>query len=149
VLKRFAAAAGAAKVVPVKQPGPETAQSRAAERDPSTPNRVWVTPATGGPTTVFKLHFRALLNEADYGFRFSGTSCRRDYGFPAGVGRNPSGAQLLRGQLVTDALNGVGHCKGTYRIAVNVTGLEPLGTIRPVARKINARPFGSATFTVR
>jgi hypothetical protein len=149
VLKRFPAAAGAAKVVPVKQPGPETAQSRAAERDPSTPNRVWVTSAVGGPTTVFKLHFRALLNEADYGFRFSGTSCRGDHGFPAGMGRNPSGAQLLRGQLVTDALNGVGHCKGTYRIAVNVTGLEPLGEIRPVGRKIAARPFGSATFTVR
>jgi hypothetical protein len=75
VLKRFGNAAAAAKVLPVKQPSPETARSRAAERDPSTPNPVSVTEVGSGRTASFRLHFQALLNGADYGFDWSGPRC--------------------------------------------------------------------------
>jgi hypothetical protein len=59
---------------------------------------------------------------------------------------------ILRGYTVSTALPLAPEqpgCQGTYHVSVRVIGLEPIGTIRPVSRKITARPFGSATFTVR
>jgi hypothetical protein len=147
VLKRFGNAAAAAKVVPVKQPTPETARSRAAEHDPSTSNPVAVTRIGNGPTPTFRLHFRALLNGADYGLDWSGPRCRGlilPRGFTETV--------VLRGSTVSTALPLIPDrpgCKGTYHVSARVIGLEPIGSIRPVGRKINAKPFGSATFTVR
>ncbi len=73
VVRRVGGAAPRAGATP--RPGPETVRSRAAERDPSTPNRVWVTPRVGGPHTDFRVHFQVLLNDADYSYRLSGTRC--------------------------------------------------------------------------
>jgi hypothetical protein len=147
VLKRFGNAAAAAKVVPVRQPAPETARSRAAERDPSTPNPVAVTKVGSGQTASFTLHFKALLNGADYGYDWSGPRCpgiTLPYGFSPDV--------ILRGHTVSTKLPlapSQPGCAGTYHVAVRVTGLEAIGSIRPVSHKVIARPFGSATFIVR
>jgi hypothetical protein len=149
VLKRFGNPAAAAKVVPIKQPGPATALSRAAERNPSTPNPVSITPTTGGAHTLFKLHFGALLNDADYGFRVTGHSCL-GYQFAGGFG-GPDSPGDLRGDQVDAPLTAFERralCPGTYHVAVRVSGLEPMGTLRPVGRRIRAKPFGSVTFTV-
>ena len=66
VVKRFGRLAAVDRVARVAKPGPETRQSHAAERDPSMPNHVWVTAATGGRHTSYTLHFRMLLSDADY-----------------------------------------------------------------------------------
>jgi hypothetical protein len=118
------------------RPGPETAQSRAAERDPSTPNRVWVTPRVGGPHTKFMVHFRVLLNNVDYSYRLSGTRCPAIT--PAGGGGG--GTDDLRGRTWSgpiDAVQGQTWCPGTYRLSVAVMGRKHAG------------PFGTATFTVK
>lgn len=59
VIKQIGNFAKVNRVVAPPRPGPPTALSPAAERNPSTPNRVWVTPSVGGPHTNFKVHFRA------------------------------------------------------------------------------------------
>jgi hypothetical protein len=124
------------------QPGPETALSRAAEHDPSTPNRVWVTPSAGGPHTEFDVHFKVLLNDADYGYRLSGTSC-------PGItvnGGSGGGTNDVRGRVwsdVIDAVAGQTWCPGSYRISVTIMDRGRYG---PVSHSV--RPFGTATFTV-
>jgi hypothetical protein len=145
VLRQFGNPATAANVVPVKQPAPETARSRAAERDPSTPNPVSVTPETVDHTTSFTLRFRALLNGAVYGLNWTGPHCP-GLRLPAGISGRP-GMILLRGTIVTTTLSP--SCPGTYHVSVRVTALEPIGSIRPVGRKIDAKPFGAATFALR
>jgi hypothetical protein len=75
VIKQIGNVGAAERVVAPPQPAPETAFSRAAERDPSTPNRVWVTPTAGGPRTAFSVHFR--LTGADYRYEITGTPFRR------------------------------------------------------------------------
>jgi hypothetical protein len=152
VLKRFGNPAAAARVVPVKQPGPETSRSRAAEHDPSTPNPVSVTPTIGGAHTRFVLHFRALLNDAAYGFHVTGHSCS-GYQFAAGLSGDYA---TLHGDLRDDSMSATltgfsnrALCPGTYHVAARVTDLEPIRTIRPVGRKVLAEPFGTTTFTVR
>lgn len=127
---------GAGAAAPRPRPGPETALSRAAERDPSTPNRVWVTPSVGGPNTKFTVHFRVLLNNADYSYRLSGTRCPAIT--PSGGGGG--GTEDLRGRIWSDsidAVQGQGWCPGTYHLSVAVMG------------RANASPFGTATFTVK
>jgi hypothetical protein len=135
VVKRIGNLAGANRVVPTPQPGPETALSRAAERDPSTPNRVWVTPSVGGPHTSFEVHFRVLLNNADYSYRLSGTKC------PAITlnGGDGGGTNDLRGRIWSDqvgAVDGETWCPGRYHLSVSIMGGRP------------AHPFGTATFKV-
>jgi hypothetical protein len=143
VLKRLGNPAAASRVVSPPKPGPETPQSRAAEHDPSTPNRVWVGPAAGGPHANYMVHFRILLNEADYTFHISGTRCP---GITVAGGQG-GGTGNLRGRLfsgVLDAVHGQSWCRGTYHVSVTVTDLGRAGTLKhPV------RPFGTATFTVR
>jgi hypothetical protein len=117
------------------RPGPETPLSRAAERNPSTPNRVWVTPSAGGPHTVFKVHFQVLLSGAGYSYALSGTRC------PAVTlnGGDGGGTNDLRGRIwsdVVDAVGGQTWCPGTYHLSVAIMN-------RP-----GARPFGTAAFTV-
>jgi hypothetical protein len=56
----------AANRVTGPQPSPETLLSRAAERNPSTPNPVHVTPSAGGPSTAFRIQWRVLISDADY-----------------------------------------------------------------------------------
>jgi hypothetical protein len=140
VIKRIGSLAAAHRVTAPPKPGPQTPQSRAAESDPSTPNHVWVTPTVGGASTRFKIHFRVLLNGADYQYRFSGTSCPK-FTFTGGTGK----PNVLRGDLWSDsvgAVTGQALCPGTYHVAVTVfdrSGSPP----HPVG------PFGTATFTVR
>jgi hypothetical protein len=142
VIKRIGNFAGANRVVPPPQPAPETPLSLAAERDPSTPNPVWVTPSNGGPHANFKLHFRILLNDADYSYKLSGTSC------PAVTVNGGSGGGTLdiRGRIWSDAVDAVAGqawCPGTYHLSATVMGLGRHGNL-----KHPARPFGTARFTV-
>lgn len=125
------------------RPGPETALSRAAERNPSTPNRVWVTPAAGGTHTNFMVHFRVLLNDADYSYVLSGTRCSAITVSGGGGG----GTNDLRGRIWSDnvdAVAGQTWCPGTYHLSVAIMDLGRHGSL-----KLPARPFGSATFTVK
>jgi hypothetical protein len=142
VIRRIGSLATAKRVTASPKPGPQTPQSKAAQRDPSTPNHIWVTPAVGGPHTRFKIHFRVLLNGADYSYRFSGASCPK-FTFPGGIGK----PNALRGDLFSDSVSAVmgqALCPGTYHVAVTVMDLGRSGNLRHPAG-----PFGIATFTVR
>lgn len=147
--RSFGSIAAARRVVAVDRPGPQTAQSRAAERDPSTPNQVSVTPAVGGPHARFVLHFRVLLNNAAYRFRVRGPSCP-GYTFAGGYSQPTGPRGNLRGDLLNAPLIAFGDrtlCRGTYRVAASVSAIEPIGNTP--GRNIDAAPFGSVTFTVR
>jgi hypothetical protein len=142
VIKTIGSVARADRVVPPPKPGPETPLSRAAERDPSTPNPVWVTPRVGGPHTDFTLHFRVLLNDADYSYQLSGTTCHAiRIGGGSGGGTND-----IRGRIWSDplsAVQGQTWCPGTYHVSATVMDRGRYGQL-----KHPAKPFGSATFTV-
>ena len=134
--------AGNGPVLPAA--GPPTAQSRAAQRDPATPNRVTVLPASGGPHTRFTAWWRNLLSFA--GYRMSatgptGAGCRGANDLPQALGGEPTGEDL-RGRVFLQPLQvGLDHqpyCPGTYHVSVAV---RRGATTYP--------PFGSATFTVR
>jgi len=143
VIKRIGNFSSINRLVAPPRPGPETALSRAAEHNPSTPNRVWVTPGSGGPRTTFALHFRILLNDADYQYTFTGTKCPQ-ITFPGGSG---GGTNDLRGRIfgvALDAVAGQSWCPGTYHVSATVMDLGRGGSL-----KHPARPFGTATFTVR
>jgi hypothetical protein len=142
VMKRIGNLAAVNRVLPAPKPAPETLQSRAAERDPSTPNRVWVTPATGNQHAKYAVHFRVLLNDADYRFHMSGTSCAQ-ITFAGGGG---GGSGDLRGRILSydlDAVTGQTWCPGTYHVSVSVMDLGRYGNL-----KHPAKAFGNATFTV-
>jgi hypothetical protein len=143
VIKRLGNFSAINRIVDPPRPGPQTDLSRAAEHNPSTPNRVWVTPDTGGPRTTFALHFRILLNDTDYRYTFTGTKCPT-ITFPGGSG---GGSNDLRGRVfgvALDAVAGQTWCPGTYHVSATVTDLGRAGSL-----KHPARPFGTATFTVR
>jgi hypothetical protein len=143
VIKRLAGAGAAGRPAPPPRPGPETALSRAAERNPSTPNRVWVTPAVGGPRTNFKVHLHVLLKNADYSYALTGTRC-------PGItlnGGDGGGTNDVRGHVWTDVVDtvaGQAWCPGSYNLSVTFMDLGRYGQL-----KQPARPFGSATFTVK
>jgi hypothetical protein len=130
-------------VIALPRPAPETPLSRAAERNPSTPNPVWVTPRTGGPYANFKVHFRVLLNDADYSYQLTGTRCQ-------GItlnGGDGGGTNDVRGRIwsdFVDAAAGQSWCPGTYHLSVTIMDLGRSGML-----KHPAKPFGSAMFTVR
>lgn len=137
VIKRVGDFAVVNRVTAAPKPGPETAQSLAAERDPSTPNPVWVSPAVGGPHTRFTIHFRVLLNGADYHYRFTGTDCP-GFTFTGGTGK----PNALRGSRWSDgvsAVQGRALCPGTYHVAVSVFDLGRAGYIHQPGK-----PFGTA-----
>lgn len=143
VIRRIGNFGALNRVVAPPRPAPQTALSRAAERDPSTPNPVWITPRVGGPHTNFKLHFRVLLTDADYSYKLTGTRC------PAVTvnGGSGGGTNDLRGRIWTDAvgaIQGQTWCPGSYRLAVTVMDLGRRGQL-----KHPAKPFGGAAFTVR
>jgi hypothetical protein len=140
VIRRIGDLVGDYRSVALSPPGAETALSRAAERDPSTPNTLWVTPRVAGPQAAFTVHFRVLLNAADYMYSISGAGCR----LPWGTRGSPDDS---RGQIWSDRvepLAGQHWCAGTYTMSVSVAALGPYGRL---ARR--ARPFGTATFVVR
>lgn len=134
--------AAASRVTAAPKPGPVTARSRAAVQNPSAPNRVWVMPEVGRPRTNFRIHFRVLLNGADYAYKFTGPSCP-SFAFAGGTG-DPN---ALRGSLWDGDVSGIqgqALCPGTYHVSVSVMDLGASST-----RTLRIRPFGSATFTVK
>jgi len=140
VIRRIGDMAGDYRSLVVSPPGPETAASRAAERDPTTPNPVWVTPRLGGRHTAFHVHFRVLLNAAGYTYTVIGGGCQSLWGTRG----TPDDS---RGHTWTDAvvpLMGKSWCPGTYHLSVAVTDLGPAGIL-----KHPAEPFGTATLVVR
>ncbi|MGO9750977.1 MAG: tyrosine-type recombinase/integrase [Solirubrobacteraceae bacterium] len=140
MLKRVGSPTAANRIVPTPKPGPEL--SRAAKRDPSTPNHVWVTPSTGGPHTQFTLHFQVLLTGAFYHYTFTGTRCPQLPVTTGGVGGGD-----IRGQLWSDQLSaGAGEplCGGTYHVSVAVNSL---GLGRPL--KHPAKPFDDVRLPAR
>lgn len=144
IIKRIGDLAGANRILPGPKPGPETPRSRAAERDPSTPNRVWVTPTSAGPHATYLVHFHVLLNDADYAYSFSAPRCP-GLTLSGGEGGGPDD---VRGHIFNGTPSGVvpatGWCPGTYRISVRVMDLGRAGKL-----KHPAKLFGTATFTVR
>jgi hypothetical protein len=164
VVKRIGDFAAAGRVLPLPTPGPETAASRAAERDLSTPNHVWITPTSGTARTQFHVHFKALLTGAIYDYqllRLTGQPCQiRGYGGGQTVHQSIPGISadyqpnVVRGSTWDGllSLNSEGTtplCPGTYRLSVSVLdrgifgeyGARGLGHLR--------KPFGSTTFTIR
>ncbi|MGO9974919.1 MAG: hypothetical protein ACLP01_19365 [Solirubrobacteraceae bacterium] len=134
-------------------PGPETALSRRAERDPATPNRVVLVPSvvtrksvTLGPGP--QLFFNVLLNHRNYFLRLTGgprpgciTANPQD---PSGPGYGevlqPGAEPTVRGDTYLDGGPlGVIKCSGTYRFSISVLNEHD----KPYP------PFGSASFTVR
>ncbi|MGO9973990.1 MAG: hypothetical protein ACLP01_14545 [Solirubrobacteraceae bacterium] len=149
VVKRTGDVADAGRVVAAPTPGPPTALSRAAQRDPATANRVWITPTSGGSRAVFRVHFRTLLNGADYYYTVSGGSHSAGSGCALMPPGDEAGApDVVRGDVwnsvVPSYLPAARTCPGTYRLSVGVLDLGIFGSLRRPAR-----PFGSATFTVR
>jgi hypothetical protein len=142
VVKQIGNFGGIGQVVPQPKPGPETGQSRAAEKDPSTPNPVWITPPVAGTRTKLTIHFRALLNGADYSWQVTGTRCPS---FTPGGGEGDP--NLLRGQLASFDLRSIANqalCPGTYQVSVTVMDLGRFG-----GHLRHPKPFGTGTFTVR
>ena len=148
VFRRFGSVGAAHRVVPLVGPGPETAQSRAAEQDASTPDHVSVTPSTGGPNTRFALRFRALLDNAEYGLHITKPNCPGVHLSHSYNGEgNPRGN--LRGDLINAPLvepNSQPRCPGAYSVSVRVTAIGPIGPKQ--AHPVSSKPFGTATFTV-
>ncbi|MGO9791684.1 MAG: hypothetical protein ACLP8S_19925 [Solirubrobacteraceae bacterium] len=128
------------------QPSPPTVLSRAAQRDPATPNPVWVTPTVGGPSTDFAVSFRALLNRRAYTYRISGPGGPGCHGKtpPSTGGDQAGGLDDVRGQIYTNKfapetgdITQTRWCPGTFHVSVSVSGTRAWP------------PFGSATFTVK
>ena len=146
VIKRIGNFAAAGHQPRTPQPAPPTALSRAAERNPATPNPVTVTPAAGGPNTTFRARFRILINDADYQYSITGpTGCRTA---PPGGIAGGGGPYDIRGRVFTIPLAPTPPgtwCAGTYKVSVALYDLGRAGGLngrRPT-------PFGTSTFTVR
>jgi hypothetical protein len=135
------------RAVPEPLPGPETPQSRAAERNPSTPNPVWVTPVAGTAHSPFRVHFRVLLSEAEYVTRLTGPSCPGQHLFGTTPGQT-SEASNLRGHIYNSAIaineSEKTWCPGIYHLTVTLISEAFSQPFKP-----SAKPFGSATFTVQ
>jgi hypothetical protein len=140
VIRRIGDLVGSYRSVAVSPPRPETAASRAAERDPSTPNPVWVTPRVGGRRTILLVHFRVLLNAADYTYTITGGDCRSLWGTKGTP--DDSRGHIWSDHVVPAA--GRQWCPGTYRLSVAVADRGPAATL-----KQPAKPFGTTTFVVR
>jgi hypothetical protein len=134
-------------------PAPETAQSRRAELDPATPNRILLVPSTVtlhsirfGPGPQF--FFKALLNHRLYFMRVTGgprPSCvtsnpRFSDGTSNGADLRTVAQPTVRGDTFNGGVAGNINisCRGVYRLSVSVLDINN----RPYP------PFGSATFSV-
>jgi hypothetical protein len=135
-------------------PGPETAQSRRAEHDPATPNRVVIIPTAVtlrsirfGPGPQF--FFKALLNHRIYFIRVTGgphPSCiksnpRLSDGTSNGADLRTFAQPTVRGDTFSGGVAGSVNisCRGVYRLSVSVLNSHN----QPYP------PFGSATFSIR
>ncbi len=124
----------------------ETPLSRQAERDPSTPNPVTVTPKSGGPHTAFKLSFRSLLNGGGYSYLIKTNAqdhCQREAERATGGDAVTIGSvPIVRGQTISKTLTPPPHglCPGSYRIYVAFSN--------PAADSLENFPFATVHFTV-
>jgi hypothetical protein len=146
VIKRIGNFAAANRIVRSPKPAPETPLSRAAERNPATPNQVRVLPRTGGADSAFTVKFRVLLNDADYTYIVSGPTRPGCFGARGLSTSHGGGANDIRGSLYGHtfrAAPGERWCVGTYRVQVSVMDLGRYGPLRHPAA-----PFGTTTFTV-
>lgn len=147
VIKRIGDFRDLNRVVPEPLPGPETPLSRAAEKDPSTPNPVWVTPAIGSARTGFTFHFHVLLNEASYTTRLSGPPCPGHHLYGTNPGEAPQ-ADNLRGHIYNSKIYidwpTTTWCPGVHHLSVTPISGAFDGSFKPPAK-----PFGTGTFTVR
>lgn len=151
IVKTIGDPRGLTRVVPPPKPAPETALSRRAERDPSTPNPVLVVPRTGGPTTTFTIKFRLLFDGAYYETLFSGPGGPGCHGHTPsrGGGGGGGGPTDVRGQIWSEPFGpstGAGApvsawCPGTYHVKVSAFDV-------PGRPRRFYPPFGTATFTV-
>ena len=146
VIKRIGNFAAAGHHPRPPQPAPPTALSRAAQRNPATPNRVTVTPATGGASTTFRARFAILINDADYQYSITGpASCHTA---PSGGIAGGGGPYDIRGRVFTIPLAPTPPgtwCPGTYKVSV---ALYDLGRAGGLGRR-RPTPFGTTNFTVR
>jgi hypothetical protein len=135
----------------VAKPAPETALSRRAERDPSTPNRVVIAPDVGSLSTTFNVFFRALLTGRDYLQRITGgphPGCVKpipphEFGKAGQYGTELYGdsrsiSYTVRGETFSSLVQNAVSCPGTYRLSISVLNDRD----QPYPR------FGSATFMV-
>lgn len=130
------------------RPGPLNAQALAAQRDPSTPNRVVIAPNAPSSSSARGFFFHVLLNHRTYFLRVTGgpdAGCvRPDPADPSGgpgygIALHPGDEPTVRGDTFFDSSPpGITRCPGSYRLSVSVLG--PGGKPYP--------PFGSATFIV-
>lgn len=135
-------------------PGPATAQSRRAQRDPATPNRIVIVPNTVtlrsvefGPGPQF--FFKALLNHRLYFMRVTGgprpgctkSNSKLSDGTSNGADLRTFAQPTVRGDTFSGSPFGAVHlsCRGVYRLSVSVLNSD----YKPYP------PFGSATFSVR
>lgn len=146
VIKRIGDFATLNRVIEPPKPGPQTPLSRAAERNPSTPNAVWAVTRNRGQSTSIDVHFRVLIDNAVFRIAVSGPNRRGCTGAGAlSAGGFVSGLNLVRGQVATHTLAPLPPdrrlCPGRYRVDASVwqTGARVL---RPAPA-----PFGSTTFT--
>jgi hypothetical protein len=127
-------------------PAAESRLSREAERDPSTPNPVTVSPKSGGPHTAFMLSFRSLLNGGGYSYKILSNGperCQRAAELATGGdGVAIGGVPLVRGQTITKTLvpRARGLCPGRYRIYVAYSD--------PERGPLENFPFATVRFTV-
>jgi hypothetical protein len=134
-------------------PGPETAESRRAERDPATPNRIAIVPTTVtlrsiefGPGPQF--FFKALLSHRVYFTRVTGgarpdcikSNPRFSDGTSNGADLRTFAQPTVRGNTFSGGIAGSINisCRGVYRLSVSVLNSNN----KPYP------PFGSATFSV-
>ncbi|MGP0047969.1 MAG: hypothetical protein ACLPZR_03840 [Solirubrobacteraceae bacterium] len=152
VVRRIGNTRNLNRVIPGPKPSPPTELSRRAQRNPATPNPVFVTPAAGGPHTTFTITFRLLLTGKSYQYIVTGPGgpgCRGTirYGGGGGIGGGPTD---VRGQIWTEPFspgtNGAGPnvtewCPGTFHVSVSTIDTPGNGRIYA--------PFGTVTFEVR
>jgi hypothetical protein len=133
-------------------PGPETPQSRTAERNPASPNPVFVVPASVRLATVrqggaAQIEFKVLLNARSYYETIvdeAGARCIRPMSAAKTASSTFSGridafnGPYMRGATFSEGLGVLLECAGHYRVSMSVIGRDG----RPDA------PFGSATLTV-
>jgi hypothetical protein len=125
--------------VGLSRPAPATPQSRQAEQDPATPNKVIISPATGSMNTMFRVLFHVLVNHQRYGYRITDSPRPGCITASSRSNRLVGPSTNLRGDLFQGILQGAVSCAGTYRVSVYM--LDRHG--RAYAA------FGSATLSVR
>lgn len=128
-------------------PGPETPQSRRAERYPATPNRVVIAPNVASASSARQFYFHVLLNNRTYFLRVTGgphPGCiKPNPQDPTGPGYgevlHPGAEATVRGDTYLDnSPPGIIGCPGTYRLSVSVLNNHNQPYL----------PFGSATFAI-